>query len=254
MYSFNTIEEAAKHYEYTKELLGVGFIGDGWDSILSDLWHDLYIKEKVSKISRPFKISIDRIDNSKPHTKDNCRVVQRHFNGSYAWNEAVFHNIFKHHDAFNETLAIEKLANCHFEEQLRYTLGQLANYANVHYEVFDKYFKYGNLPWITTKYMEKLYKKQNGRCQYSQLLLVQLKDTHFSISIECINTRLPYIHGNICLAINCLNITDMSGGVKVYSEKLGRLLSFNEEEIVNHSPQGWSYNMVNKVREQVSSW
>jgi hypothetical protein len=46
----------------------------------------------------------------------------------------------------------------------------------------------------------------------------------------------------------------MSGGVKVYSEKLGRLLSFNEEEIVNHSPQGWSYNMVNKVREQVSSW
>jgi hypothetical protein len=37
VHSFNTVEEAAKHYEYAKELLGVGFIGDGWDIILSDL-------------------------------------------------------------------------------------------------------------------------------------------------------------------------------------------------------------------------
>jgi hypothetical protein len=29
VYSFNTIEEAAKRYAYAKELLGVGFISDG---------------------------------------------------------------------------------------------------------------------------------------------------------------------------------------------------------------------------------
>ncbi len=105
--------------------------------------------------------------------------------------------------------------------------------------------------------MEELYKKQNGRCQYSWLLLVDLKDSHFVISIEHINTRLPYIQGNICLVINCLNIVDCSGGLdwmKEHSKKLGRLLSFDEDEIKNHSPQGWSYDMVNGVWEQVSSW
>jgi hypothetical protein len=98
--------------------------------------------------------------------------------------------------------------------------------------------------------MKELYKKQNGRCHYSRLLLVDLKYSHFAISIERINTRLPYIHRNICLVINCLNITDKSGGLdwmKEYSNKLGRLLSFDEDEIVNHSPQGWSYDMVNGV-------
>jgi hypothetical protein len=79
----------------------------------------LFIKEKVSKISGAFKISIDRIDNLKPHTKDNCRVVKRRFNGQHAWNEAVFYNIFKTHDLFNETLRNEKFTNWHFEKQLR---------------------------------------------------------------------------------------------------------------------------------------
>ncbi len=290
VYSFNTVEEAAKRYAYAKELLGVGFIGDGWDCLLSELrrnihQHDVklkfgenvtmslrelkelvieagftcsFIKEKVSKIPGPFKISIDRIDNSKPHTKDNCRVVQRRFQGRNAWNEAIFYNIFKHHDEFNKTLATKKYNNWHFEDQLHDKLRSLAVDANTRNLKFHKHFKYGKLPRITTEYMEELYKKQNGRCHYSRLLLVDLKaDSHFAISIERINTRLPYIHGNICLVINCLNITDNSGGLdwmKEHSNKIGRLLSFDEDEIVNHSPQGWSYDMVKGVREQVSLW
>ncbi len=289
VYSFNTIEEVAKRYEYAKELLGVGLIGDGWDCILSNLRDDIYrqdveckrgnanmslrvlkelvieagftcsfIREKMSKNPGPFKISINRIDNSKPHTKDNCRVVQRRFQGHNAWNEAVFNNIFKHHDEFNKTLATKKYTYWHFEEQLHEKLRKLAVDANTRNKKIHKHFKYGKLPRITTEYMEELYKKQNGRCQYSRLLLVVLKaDSHYAISIERINTRLPYIHGNICLVINCLNIIDKSGGrdwMKKHSNKLGRLLSFDEDEIVKHSPQGWYYDMVNGVREQVSLW
>ncbi len=70
---------------------------------------------------------------------------------------------------------------------------------------------------------------------------MHLSEDHFIMSIKRINTRLPYIDGNICLVINCLNAIDRSGGrtwMKKTACKLGRLLHFDEEEIVNHTLLG----------------
>jgi hypothetical protein len=105
---YQTKIEAGRHYAYVKELLGIGYVGNGWEQVISDLRvsmvkHDIILKfgadvtmsivelkrliinskftccfskKRVLKQKGPYKISIDRIDNSKPHSYENCRVVQ----------------------------------------------------------------------------------------------------------------------------------------------------------------------------------
>lgn len=51
IFVFATIHEMGRRCAYAKELLGIGFIGDGWDKILSDLQHHMWDQDVDTKFS-----------------------------------------------------------------------------------------------------------------------------------------------------------------------------------------------------------
>lgn len=72
-----------------------------------------FAKKPVLKQKGPYKISIDRIDNSKPHTYENCQVVQLRFQGNFAWDDVIFNKLFKDHNEFQRELELKNSVDWH---------------------------------------------------------------------------------------------------------------------------------------------
>ncbi len=58
IFVFPTIHEMGRRCAQAKELLGIGFIGDGWDKILSDLQHHMWDQDVDNKFGENVTMSL----------------------------------------------------------------------------------------------------------------------------------------------------------------------------------------------------
>jgi hypothetical protein len=94
----------------------------------------------------------------------------------------------------------------------------------------------GRLPKITTEYLYTLWKKQGGRCAYSNIAMGwgKMEEDDWTVSIERVKKGW-YVDGNIALICGEFN------AIEYRSNRFG--IEDGDE------PQGWSAEVIRKYRE-----
>lgn len=133
------------------------------------------------------------------------------------------------------------------------TLQQRAISANNHYKNFMKYFDEDKPPKITSVMLQRILHRQGGYCFHSRLLMLPFTNSPYTISIECINVRLPYLEENIRLVISIMNCTDHSGDTTFWELKGEGANQFLDHKIVHHVSCGWSYQAVKELQDKYAN-
>jgi hypothetical protein len=71
---------------------------------------------------------------------------------------------------------------------------------------------------ITDKDIEFLWKKQNGKCFYTNIELKIEKNDLFTVSLDRINSKLGYIKGNVALCGNIINLMKLDLTIEEFKQ------------------------------------
>ncbi len=115
--------------------------------------------DNIQNESGPYAISVDWIHNGvksdKPHSKGNCRIVQRRLNTTRFFSHEVYRNIFVFHEILNHQLHNLAKSTRNHHKLLHNRSYQLAVDANNKNEELEKYYNEEKAPLVTMEMIEK---------------------------------------------------------------------------------------------------
>ncbi len=194
----------------------------------------------ILNINSNYKVSVERLDNSKGYTRENIVLCCHEMNGAFQWNEEKINKLFNLIDSpspiisnsvFNkiqkkktkcvdvdnnrrkclECKEIKSIkcfpnfstncAQCRDKVPVRKLQKLLANAKHN-----SRARKYNGNFTLTMKQVQRIYFKQCGRCFYSDVLMSFDSDEDFTVSIERLDPKLNYTEDNVVLIAKEFNI------------------------------------------------
>ncbi len=106
------------------------------------------------------------------------------------------------------------------------------------------------MPKVKTKILQKTLQCHEGYCYHSKIFILRFSHHHYTISIEHINTWMPYLESNICLFTAVMNCTDTCGGIPFLKNAGEGDNNYLDHDIVNHVSCGWNWQMVEEHQNE----
>jgi hypothetical protein len=141
------------------------------------------------------------------------------FNTTHSYTDEVYNDVFKDYDDLNRChLELAKTTD-NWDELMDDVLKNRAHHCNFMNRKWMKYFDEDEPPEVTHKMLRRFLDRQGGYCAHSKILALPFVSSPYTVSIERINVRLPYLERNMCLVISVMNCIDRSGGTPYWEIK-----------------------------------
>jgi hypothetical protein len=209
-------------------------------------------KEEVLQERGPRQISIDAIVQKHPHSYKNCRVTQLRFNTPHSYTDEVYNDVFKDYENLNRRhLDLFKKTD-NWDELMDDVLKARAETCKFRNRQWMKYFDEDEPPEVTHTMLRRILDRQGGFCAHLKILAIPFVSSPYTISVERINVRLPYLERNMCLVISVMNCIDLSGGSSYWEIKGEGANHYYDYGIIHHESCGWNEQMVKELRDKYS--